>query len=100
MSLSCPTDSQAVHHSSSSPKRRQILDGARQASDANGYAGASMDQIAALAGVSKGTLYVYFNSKETLFEAVITEEAQQFAEKLPSVESDLAIPGQFSARAG
>ena len=52
-------------------KRRQILDGARRAFLANGFDAASMNEIARAAGVSKGTLYVYFKSKEELFEAIV-----------------------------
>lgn len=55
------------------PKRRQILQGALEVFGANGFDGASMDQIARTAGVSKGTLYVYFPSKEELFKALILE---------------------------
>jgi AcrR family transcriptional regulator len=36
-----------------------------------GYAATRLDDVAARAGVSKGTLYLYFSSKEELFEAVI-----------------------------
>ncbi|HEX4986007.1 MAG TPA: TetR/AcrR family transcriptional regulator [Burkholderiales bacterium] len=36
-----------------------------------GYAATRLDEIAARAGVSKGTLYLYFSSKEELFKAVI-----------------------------
>jgi len=36
-----------------------------------GYAATRLDDVAALAGVSKGTLYLYFSSKEELFKAVI-----------------------------
>lgn len=60
--------------SSDSPKRRQILDGAREVFRANGFDGASMDHIAKTAAVSKGTLYVYFANKEELFKALILEE--------------------------
>lgn len=38
-----------------------------------GYAATKLDDIAARAGVSKGTLYLYFESKEALFQAVIQE---------------------------
>ncbi|MCP5267397.1 MAG: TetR/AcrR family transcriptional regulator [Zoogloeaceae bacterium] len=38
-----------------------------------GFAGTRLDDIAARAGVSKGTLYLYFDSKEALFTAVIEE---------------------------
>ncbi len=50
-------------------KRAQILDGAATVFAADGYEGASMARIAAVAGVSKGTLYNYFDSKATLFTA-------------------------------
>lgn len=63
-------------------KRRQILAGAREVFLAKGYEGASMDGIAKAAGVSKGTLYVYFDNKESLFEALILEEKAGLAENL------------------
>ena len=58
-----------------SSKRRQILDGARKVFMDLGFDGASMDEIARAAGVSKGTLYVYFADKNRLFEAIVEEEA-------------------------
>lgn len=46
-----------------------------------GFAAARMDQIGKRAGVSKGTLYLYFPSKEALFEAIIkTVAVPQIAE--------------------
>src|SRR6266496_3792324 len=56
-------------------KRRQILDGARKVFMDLGFDGASMGEIARSAGVSKGTLYVYFADKNRLFEAIVEEEA-------------------------
>lgn len=56
------------------PKRRQILDGARRMFLANGFDAASMQDVARAAGVSKGTLYVYFDSKEAMFEALVLRE--------------------------
>ena len=38
-----------------------------------GYAGTRLDDVASRAGVSKGTLYLYYSSKEELFKAVIRE---------------------------
>lgn len=38
-----------------------------------GFAATRLEDVAARAGVSKGTLYLYFDSKETLFKAVIQE---------------------------
>jgi len=57
-----------------SSKRRQILDGARKVFMDLGFGGASMGEIARAAGVSKGTLYVYFADKSRLFEAIVEEE--------------------------
>ena len=58
-----------------SSKRRQILDGARKVFMDLGFDGASMNEIARAAGVSKGTLYVYFADKNRLFEAIVEEES-------------------------
>ena len=58
-----------------SSKRRQILDGARKVFMDLGFDGASMNEIARSAGVSKGTLYVYFADKSRLFEAIVDDEA-------------------------
>ena len=52
-------------------KREQILEGARRAFLSQGFDAASMNDITREAGVSKGTLYVYFENKEDLFNALI-----------------------------
>jgi AcrR family transcriptional regulator len=52
-------------------KREQILQGAMQVFLGHGYAGTSMDRIATTAGVSKQTIYSYFQDKEGLFTALI-----------------------------
>ena len=63
-------------------KRRQIVDGARQVFLSQGFDAASMGEIARVAGVSKGTLYVYFENKEQLFEAIVGQECQAHAEQI------------------
>src|ERR1700723_4712191 len=63
-----------------SAKRRQIIDGARAVFLAKGFDAASMNDIARAAGVSKGTLYVYFKHKEELFEAIVEQECDAQAE--------------------
>ena len=63
-------------------KLRQIMDGARTVFLSAGFDGASMNDIARAAGVSKGTLYAYFTSKDELFEAIIRAEYAQSAERL------------------
>jgi TetR/AcrR family transcriptional repressor of mexJK operon len=59
-------------------KRAQILDGAAAVFAADGYEGASMARIAVVAGVSKGTLYNYFDNKAALFTAHVGEKCNQY----------------------
>jgi AcrR family transcriptional regulator len=61
-------------------KRRQIVDGAREVFLARGFDAASMMDIAKAAGVSKGTLYVYFKDKDELFAAIVQGECAMQAE--------------------
>ena len=63
-------------------KLRQIMDGARTVFLSAGFDGASMNDIARSAGVSKGTLYAYFESKEELFKEIIRDQKAQTAERL------------------
>lgn len=49
-------------------KRERILDAAIDVFCISGYEAASMADVAAKAGVGKGTIYLYFDSKENLFE--------------------------------
>src|ERR1700681_2622268 len=65
-----------------SSKRRQIVEGARQVFMAQGFDAASMGEIARAAGVSKGTLYVYFKHKEELFEAIVGQQCRAQAEQI------------------
>ncbi|MDB5526187.1 MAG: Transcription regulator TetR family [Rhizobium sp.] len=76
-------------------KREQILDGALCVFMQMGFDAASMNDITREAGVSKGTLYVYFKNKEDLFVAIIERQKlrifgrlQEILEKnLPVVET-------------
>lgn len=63
-------------------KRRQILDGARRVFLDSGFDAASMNEIARIAGVSKGTLYVYFASKEALFEDLVRHDKREQVEQV------------------
>jgi len=72
-------------------KRRQIIDGASRVFLAQGFDAASMGAIAREAGVSKGTLYVYFKSKEELFEAIVEEQRRQQAEEIFTFDGEAPI---------
>lgn len=69
-----------VNEAEDSAKRGQIVDGAREVFLARGFDAASMGDIAKAAGVSKGTLYVYFKNKEELFAAIVQAECCTHAE--------------------
>jgi AcrR family transcriptional regulator len=71
-----------------SAKRRQILQGARNVFLEQGFDAASMGEIARVAGVSKGTLYVYFESKEALFESIVEEQCRFQAEQVFALRAD------------
>lgn len=84
MQVSAPETVKAPHEEGA--KRRQVIEGARKVFLAQGFDAASMGEIARQAGVSKGTLYVYFDSKERLFEAVVEDERRGQAEQVFSLD--------------
>jgi len=59
----------------------QVLDGAREIFMRDGFEGASVDEIARAAGVSKATLYSYFPDKRLLFSEVARIECNRQAEE-------------------
>jgi AcrR family transcriptional regulator len=61
-------------------KRQQLMDGARRAFLEHGFDGASIGDIVRAAGISKGTLYAYFPSKEKLFETLVIEDRRKHSE--------------------
>jgi AcrR family transcriptional regulator len=66
-------------------KRRAILDGALVLFARDGYARASLDAIAAEAGVSNRTIYNHFADKAELFQTVIQESSQRVADTMIDV---------------
>ncbi|MBV1696868.1 MAG: TetR/AcrR family transcriptional regulator [Hyphomicrobiales bacterium] len=83
-----------------SAKRRQIVEGARAVFLAHGFDAASMNDIARAAGVSKGTLYVYFKHKEELFEAIVEQECDVQAEGIFDFDPGNHDVGGVLARLG
>lgn len=84
----CPEASEACarhrrHAAGQDPlKRDQILDGAWRVFMEQGFDTATMNSICKAAGVSKGTLYVYFENKEDLFVALVETRREAFFETL------------------
>lgn len=79
--LIAPMDGASVPAANGSPtrtgrgrgKREAIIAAAKEVFFQEGYAGAAMDRITAVAGVSKATVYNHFRSKEELLLAVIED---------------------------
>lgn len=63
----------------------QVLQGAREVFMADGFEGASVDDIARVAGVSKATLYSYFPDKRLLFMEVAQTECRLMSERILSM---------------
>jgi TetR/AcrR family transcriptional regulator, mexJK operon transcriptional repressor len=72
----------------SARKRLAILEAGRAVFVRNGYGRASMDEIAAVAKVSKQTVYKHFADKENLFTEIITGDMDQRSEELMGALTD------------
>lgn len=72
--------------------RSRILTAANHVFGEKGYRQATMDNVAKKLGVSKGALYLYFGSKEELFEAICRSEPLAFKEILYSSFSENKQP--------
>ena len=76
-------------------KRAKILEAATARFAEVGYEAASMDGLAAAAGVSKGSLYDYFQNKEDLFYAAF----EWFEQQVHAPPAWRGMTGRQSARA-
>jgi AcrR family transcriptional regulator len=63
-------------------RRQAILDAALTVFAERGYEAARLDDVAARAGVAKGTLYLYFRDKEALFEALVRGAVSPMLDKV------------------
>jgi AcrR family transcriptional regulator len=78
--------------------KSRILEAANKVFAERGYHEATMDDIAKRLGVSKGAIYLYFSSKEDLFEAMCKTAPQAFKEILYSSFGDEANPVQSATQ--
>jgi TetR/AcrR family transcriptional repressor of mexJK operon len=63
----------------------------------NGYLGASMDEIAALAAVSKQTIYKHFRDKERLFSEIVTSTVDEASDPVHNEVLNLQDSGDVEA---
>jgi AcrR family transcriptional regulator len=69
--------------------RTRILEAAIEEFSAYGLAGARIDRIAAAAEANKRSIYVYFESKEKLFDAALIHVLTRMIADVPLTEDDL-----------
>lgn len=79
--------------------RRALLDAAAELFTERGFARTSLDDIAAVARVTKGAIYHHFSSKPGLFEAVISEleESENRAARAAFAEAEDPATGALAA---
>ncbi|MEJ2870021.1 TetR/AcrR family transcriptional regulator [Actinomycetospora sp. OC33-EN08] len=80
-------------------RRRQVLDAAIEVFSEEGLHGASMDAIAARAGVSKPSVYAHGGTKDELFAACLAREADRLMSTLTTAVLPDAGSGGADARA-
>lgn len=82
----------------SESSRRRILDSARGVFFEQGFEAASIDEMARRAGIAKGTVYRYFESKAELYIAVLVENADHFVQRMQAT-IEPALPPDEQLRA-
>ena len=94
--LSCPISATLTvkHERRKQARPGELLDAALDLFVEKGFAATRAEEVAARAGVSKGTLFLYFQSKEELFKAVIRENLsdhfREWSEEFESFEDSSA----------
>jgi TetR/AcrR family transcriptional regulator len=89
-----PTSTTSKRERRKEARPGELLDAALAIFVAKGFAATRVEEVAARAGVSKGTLFLYFPSKEELFKAVVRENIAgrfpEWNEELDQFEGDSA----------
>lgn len=74
-------------------RRAEVLDAAAALFKSQGYRGTSLIQIAKAVGTDRASLYYYFDSKEELFDALVTDVVKGNLAKAEAIrDSDLRAP--------
>jgi len=79
-------------------RRGQILDAARERFLKSGLAGTTMSEIARAAGVAKGTVYLYFPSKDAVLHQILRDDLAELRdETLPAIQKHAPIEERLRA---
>lgn len=63
----------------------EIMNAALKEFSLNGFAGTRLEDVARRAGICKGTIYLYFKSKEDLFEEVVRDRILPYLEQIEAI---------------
>ncbi|MGH9487121.1 MAG: TetR/AcrR family transcriptional regulator [Terriglobales bacterium] len=79
-------------------REAEILDAARKVFGERGFGAATVDMIAAEAGVAKGTLYLYYDSKDAIFWAALTSRYREmFEHTRQAIEAESGVKNKIRA---
>ncbi len=78
--IDAPDGAPATERKDAARNRQKILAAARELMERRGLAGVCMDELAAAAGVGKGTLYRRFADKHALFRALLDDDERVLQE--------------------
>ena len=70
-------------------KREIILDAALQVFSENGFRGATLDQIAGVAGLSKPNMLYYFSGKEAIYTTLLNRLLETWLQPLENIDASL-----------
>jgi len=88
LTLAAPTEeSTSVRSPDPDDKKKKIFEAALAVFAEQGFHAATMDEIAAVSGVAKGTLYRHFKSKQDLLDRLLAEATEEIVGKLASIFS-------------
>ncbi|MDO9530787.1 MAG: TetR/AcrR family transcriptional regulator [Deltaproteobacteria bacterium] len=73
-------------------RTKEILAAAQQVMELRGVEAATMDEIAAAAGVAKGTLYLYFQGREDLVQAIMSQVCETLLRDLEGIVESSSSP--------
>jgi AcrR family transcriptional regulator len=94
-----PTQTGTRKRLSAEARREAILDAALEVFAGRGYNGASIDEIAQTAGISKALIYEHFPSKRELHVSLLERHVQEIFERLAAAAAN-SDPGEVRLRAG
>ena len=95
-SVSANSSASVEETGNSEKKRKAILEAAMSVFLKSGYLGASMDEIAALAQVSKQTVYKQFSNKESLFVEIVTSMTDTASDTVHNDVPELTESGEVA----